>query len=70
MLKGIGFWYSSDQHSLVHPKRLVDPTWQSSNRTKIVAYLRAGTEYCARTSDFLRVVSNAASLTTAWVAQS
>ena len=41
MLQAIGFWLGPDDWSLIHPKRLVDPDWQSSDRAKIVSYLRA-----------------------------
>ena len=47
MLQAIGFWRGPDDRSLIHPKRLIDPEWQTDRRTQIVAYLRSASYGCS-----------------------
>ena len=44
MLRTIGYWTDSEGHGgkYIHPRDLVDPSWEASRRSRIVMYLRSG----------------------------
>ena len=41
-LKEVGFWQGDDEPYTIDPHDLVDPSWEKSNRGKIIEYLKNG----------------------------